>query len=288
MRFNSTGKIDFWTYRNGSQWHVTSPLSYNDGTWHHVAVVQDGDINGGRLYVDGIEVDVNSGGIVYLDGAIHTYLGADMRDFENYLLGSINDVHVFNDKLSRTDVGALFENGFGFNPNHDHNDFHGSSYLEASYPMTAMSGETLFDATPNGHDGVLVGPDWTGDLTPVPNWMEIGLGSSWLGDGESEIIELGINTNGLDVGNAYFGDLIVTSNTEQGSILIPIQLNIMEDNIQGDLNGDAVIDILDLVILINMILSDEYSIAADWNEDGIVNILDVVILFLAIIICLQY
>ena len=159
----------------------------------------------------------------------------------------------------------------------DHDDFHGSSYLEASYPMTAMSGETLFDATLNGHDGVLVGPDWTGDLIPVTNWMEIGFESSWLGDGESEIIELGINTNGLNIGNEYLGDLIITSNAKQPPILIHLQLNIIEDNIQGDLNGDSIIDILDLIILINIILSGEYSTVADWNEDGILNILDIVI-----------
>jgi len=277
MRFNSTGKIDFWTYRDGSQWSVTSPLSYNDDAWHHIVVVQDGDINGGRLYVDGFEVDLNSGGIVYLDGAIHTYLGADMRDYENYLNGVINDVHIFNDRLTRTDVGALFENGFGFNPTYDHDGFYSSNFLEASYPMISMSGETLFDVTQNGHDGVLVGPTWSGDLIPVPNWMEIGSESSWLSVGESEIIELEINTNDLDTGNEYWGDLIVTSNTDQNPIIIPIQLNIIESNIQGDLNGDGMIDIQDLIILINMILANEYSTLADLNEDGVVNILDITI-----------
>jgi len=47
--------------------------------------------------------------------------------------------------------------------------------------------------------------------------------------------------------------------------------------IQGDLNGDGVIDILDLIVLVNMILDGEYSIVADWNEDGVVNILDITI-----------
>ena len=45
----------------------------------------------------------------------------------------------------------------------------------------------------------------------------------------------------------------------------------------GDLNNDGIIDILDLIILVNMILADEYSTIADWNEDGVVNILDIVI-----------
>ena len=37
------------------------------------------------------------------------------------------------------------------------------------------------------------------------------------------------------------------------------------------------IDIQDLIILINMILSNEYSTLADLNEDGVVNILDITI-----------
>jgi hypothetical protein len=47
--------------------------------------------------------------------------------------------------------------------------------------------------------------------------------------------------------------------------------------IQGDLNGDGVIDVLDIIVLVNMILNGEYSVVADWNEDGAVNILDIII-----------
>ena len=47
--------------------------------------------------------------------------------------------------------------------------------------------------------------------------------------------------------------------------------------IPGDINGDGVIDILDLILLVNMILNGKYSIVADWNEDGVVNILDIII-----------
>ena len=49
------------------------------------------------------------------------------------------------------------------------------------------------------------------------------------------------------------------------------------DVVLGDLNGDGVIDILDIIVLINMILNGEYSIFADLNEDGFINILDIII-----------
>ena len=44
----------------------------------------------------------------------------------------------------------------------------------------------------------------------------------------------------------------------------------------GDLNGDEVVNILDIVQLANMILSGEYADNADLNSDGQVNILDIV------------
>ena len=47
----------------------------------------------------------------------------------------------------------------------------------------------------------------------------------------------------------------------------------------GDVNQDQTIDILDVVILANLILSgDSSNISGDLNQDGMQNILDLVIL----------
>ena len=48
------------------------------------------------------------------------------------------------------------------------------------------------------------------------------------------------------------------------------------DYIQGDLNGDLILNILDVIIIVDIILSQESSDLADINGDGIVNILDVI------------
>ena len=48
------------------------------------------------------------------------------------------------------------------------------------------------------------------------------------------------------------------------------------DYIQGDLNGDLTINILDVLLIIDIILNQESSDLADINGDGIVNILDVI------------
>tara|TARA_B100000029_G_scaffold504925_1_gene584676 strand:+ start:1598 stop:2776 length:1179 start_codon:yes stop_codon:yes gene_type:complete len=48
------------------------------------------------------------------------------------------------------------------------------------------------------------------------------------------------------------------------------------DYIQGDLNGDLILNVLDVIIIIDIILNQESNDLADINGDGIVNVLDVV------------
>jgi len=87
------------------------------------------------------------------------------------------------------------------------------------------------------------------------------------------------NTNSLiNIENLYdepHALLLTTRYT--GSPTTEIELDIFLDALIGDLNNDGIINILDVILLVNLILSGEYSSNADINEDGIINILDVVI-----------
>ena len=49
-------------------------------------------------------------------------------------------------------------------------------------------------------------------------------------------------------------------------------------SILGDVNYDGSLDVLDIVLMINIILINEYSIIADVNQDDVVNILDVILM----------
>ena len=56
-------------------------------------------------------------------------------------------------------------------------------------------------------------------------------------------------------------------------------LDYLMDITLGDLNGDGILNILDIVVLANLILSnDDSNPAGDLNQDGNYNILDIVIL----------
>ena len=47
-------------------------------------------------------------------------------------------------------------------------------------------------------------------------------------------------------------------------------------SILGDVNGDLVINVQDIVLAVNLVLAGEYSSAADLNSDNLTNVLDVV------------
>ena len=54
------------------------------------------------------------------------------------------------------------------------------------------------------------------------------------------------------------------------------------EEIAADVNGDGVVNILDVVAIVNIILSGEYQLSVDLNEDGSVDILDVILIVILI------
>ena len=54
--------------------------------------------------------------------------------------------------------------------------------------------------------------------------------------------------------------------------------SVMYNSNIGDINDNGLIDIVDIILMVNMIMNEEYSLPADMNADGIVNILDILAL----------
>ena len=50
------------------------------------------------------------------------------------------------------------------------------------------------------------------------------------------------------------------------------------NNIDGDINGDDGVDILDIILMVNSILVTDFDSCSDLNSDGIVNILDIILI----------
>ena len=51
-----------------------------------------------------------------------------------------------------------------------------------------------------------------------------------------------------------------------------------DDTLQGDLNDDGILNVLDVVLMVNMVLGNGYDESADMNGDEIINVLDIVTL----------
>ena len=49
-----------------------------------------------------------------------------------------------------------------------------------------------------------------------------------------------------------------------------------QQSILGDVNEDALVNIQDIILVINLILDGEFNLVADINSDNIVNILDII------------
>ena len=52
--------------------------------------------------------------------------------------------------------------------------------------------------------------------------------------------------------------------------------DVVDDGIAGDINGDGILNILDIVSLVNLILTGNYEASGDINGDDLLNILDIV------------
>tara|TARA_B000000477_G_C5881663_1_gene138216 strand:- start:21 stop:491 length:471 start_codon:yes stop_codon:yes gene_type:complete len=81
----------------------------------------------------------------------------------------------------------------------------------------------------------------------------------------------------LDYNGNYIDHIDVFSlgNSEKSQIRSILE-EYYQQSIIGDVNGDSVINIQDIVFTINLVISGEYNSAADLNSDGIINVLDIV------------
>jgi hypothetical protein len=90
--------------------------------------------------------------------------------------------------------------------------------------------------------------------------------------------------NHIDIDESFEGNytLIITSGYSADEYEnVTINMGLYSPPVLGDINDDTSINILDVVILVNFILQNQFpseqeQVIADLNSDGILNVLDVV------------
>jgi len=103
------GQVYFMVYNGGFQWEIWSSKIVNDGDWHHIAVVREGET--GTIYIDGEADGTATGDIKDLDNAISAAIGADIRDNGKYFEGEIDDVLIYNRVLTENEIQQLATSG---------------------------------------------------------------------------------------------------------------------------------------------------------------------------------
>jgi len=116
----------------------------------------------------------------------------------------------------------------------------------------------------------------------ISNWLSLEtVGNDDLsGDllsGNQVLFEARVNSENMPLGN-YGANILILSNA--GDINIPVNLEVSNTaGILGDLNGDSIINVTDIVIMVNSILSNQdYNPNSDLNSDGSINVTDIVIM----------
>lgn len=102
------GTVHFMLYGNSAyQYDFGTTATVNNGAWHHIVVIRDGE--DGYIYIDAAAPTTTTGTLRDLDATIGVGIGADIRDNGSYFNGLIDDVRIYNEALSSTDISALYD-----------------------------------------------------------------------------------------------------------------------------------------------------------------------------------
>ena len=224
----------------------------------------DGDVlwhqsYGGNDYDHCFGMDIGNDGSIFLAG--HTLSGTE--NWDTYTIKLDND----GDIIWEQKVG----NPRGFNPQYIHDEAWGIKATNDGGCVTiAGTGDEYSYSECNGND---CSDTWNAYLI------------KFYSDG---VIDWQTTFSSLDVFNYAYDwageDIDLTSD---GGAIIAIDSgqfgflkvgDIQSTSILGDINNDSSVNIQDIVLIVNLVLFNEYSTLADLNSDNVISILDVVLI----------
>ena len=117
MWMNNKGNIiaGFET-RNGTDYKVGTNNTYNDGKWHN-AIVTYNKNSELSLYLDGVLVSKNktAGAIPEFDGNQPIRIGSNSLILDNYFIGLIDEVRIWNRSLEYSEIANAYSNKYDSN-----------------------------------------------------------------------------------------------------------------------------------------------------------------------------
>jgi len=192
---------------------VTSTGVLSANQWYHIAAVNDEGIR--KIFINGIEFELTGSPLNVVANNNSIRIGSDYGG--RYFDGRIDEVRIWNIAREQEEISETMDTILTGQ----------EAGLIAYYSFNEGAGDTLFDQTSNGHNGIIIGN---------PAWVDGYTLSGVLGD---------INFD--EVLNIYDAVMLVAImlTHEDGTEL---QLNAC------DTNQDGIIDIEDIVLLFEWIL----------------------------------
>ena len=149
-------KVGFWTHSGD---YVASDTTVAVGAWTFVAVTINGTTtNGVKFYVNG---SVEGQTFTFSDTAVATWDDAVVGDMyansgtsAHTFRGSIDQVGVWNDVLTATEITALYNGGYASRYDANHGNYASSANLQGWWKMgdaDSGTGSTITDSSSNSN-----------------------------------------------------------------------------------------------------------------------------------------
>ena len=140
--------------------------SVTAGQWQHVVAIYD---NGSmRFYHNGTEYTTNDQEGNHSSTGKFTIGGNQTHSPHNYYRGLIDEVAVWNEALTASEISALYNSGVGLDASVNSGNYSSSSNLVGYFKMNEGNGTTANDSSGNGASGTMVSPytaNWVADNT---------------------------------------------------------------------------------------------------------------------------
>ena len=144
----------------------SSPF-YLDNKWHLYTIVNDGTIGDSSIiidtslfYVDGVEISTVMGEGKSYPIDEQFFIGTMWDSSGEFFSGAIDDISIWDRKLSSKEISSIYNSGIGLDPTIDSLDYKGSENLIAFWPFSEGADSSVSDFSGNGYDGEIFGASW--------------------------------------------------------------------------------------------------------------------------------
>ena len=144
----------------------SSPF-YLDNKWHLYTIVNDGTIGDSStiidtslFYIDGVEISTVMGEGKSYPIDERFFIGTMWDSSGEFFSGAIDDISIWDRKLSSKEISSIYNSGIGLDPTIDSLDYKGSENLIAFWPFSEGADSSVSDFSGNGYDGEIFGASW--------------------------------------------------------------------------------------------------------------------------------